>query len=197
MPSTEKKVYIKSKKNMPKLIAKDVTPDLMNAIRRQFDNDSKIRQMRAMQQSFQIKGNYIAAMKIGKQIEELFARVVDTYIQEANEQCERIDINDLEFTEEERKEVNKITLSFFMCCDILETCIMDFNDIIKRKDKGFEFEEFDDISQLAKMVKEKLKMLSESSKIMKSETWGEQCDNMYEMMKNKAFSIVRKHNLTP
>ena len=69
---------------------------------------------------------------------------------------------------------------------------MDFNDVLKRVDDTLVMEQFDDIRNLSKSAKEKLRFLSKNSKLMKDLAWAYKCDDMYDMMKNKAKSILRK-----
>ncbi len=170
----------------------DVPSEMMEQMRRQFDMDSRIIEMRTHQQVLVRKGNLQAALQIGQTIEALFSKVVYEYLKEANDEAERIDIGTLNISKEDKAEINTLIVTLFMACDIIESATMDFNDVLKRVDDTLVMEQFDDIRNLSKSAKEKLRYLSQNSKLMKDLEWAYKCDDMYEMMKNKAKSILRK-----
>ena len=170
----------------------DVPSEMMEQMRRQFDMDSRIIEMRTHQQVLVRKGNLQAALQIGQTIEALFSKVVYEYLKEANEEAERIDIGTLNISKEDKAEINTLIVTLFMACDIIESATMDFNDVLKRVDDTLVMEQFDDIRNLSKSAKEKLRFLSKNSKLMKDLAWAYKCDDMYDMMKNKAKSILRK-----
>lgn len=170
----------------------DVPSEMMEQMRRQFDMDSRIIEMRTHQQVLVRQGNLQAALQIGQTIEALFSKVVYEYLKEANDEAERIDIGTLNISKEDKAEINTLIVTLFMACDIIESATMDFNDVLKRVDDTLVMEQFDDIRNLSKSAKEKLRFLSKSSKLMKDLAWAYKCDDMYDMMKNKAKSILRK-----
>ena len=170
----------------------DVPSEMMEQMRRQFDMDSRIIEMRTHQQVLVRKGNLQAALQIGQTIEALFSKVVYEYLKEANDEAERIDIGTLNISKEDKAEINTLIVTLFMACDIIESATMDFNDVLKRVDDTLVMEQFDDIRNLSKSAKEKLRYLSQNSKLMKDLAWAYKCDDMYDMMKNKAKSILRK-----
>ena len=174
------------------LEASDVPSEMMEQMRRQFDMDSRIIEMRTHQQVLVRQGNLQAALQIGQTIEALFSKVVYEYLKEANEKAERIDIGTLNISNEDKAEINTLIVTLFMACDIIESATMDFNDVLKRVDDTLVMEQFDDIRNLSKSAKEKLRFLSKNSKLMKDLAWAYKCDDMYDMMKNKAKSILRK-----
>ena len=174
------------------LEASDIPSEMMSQIRRQFDMDPQIVEMRTHQQVLMQRGNLQAALQVGQAIEGLFSKVVYEYLKEANEEAERIDIGTLNISKEDKAEINTLIVTLFMACDIIESATMDFNDVLKRVDDTLVMEQFDDIRNLSKSAKEKLRFLSKDSKLMKDLEWAYKCDDMYEMMKNKAKSILRK-----
>lgn len=170
----------------------DVPSEMMEQMRRQFDMDFRIIEMRTHQQVLVRKGNLQAALQIGQTIEALFSKVVYEYLKEANDEAERIDIGTLNISKEDKAEINTLIVTLFMACDIIESATMDFNDVLHRVDETLVMEQFDDIRNLSKNAKEKLRYLSQNSKLMKDLAWAYKCDDMYDMMKNKAKSILRK-----
>jgi hypothetical protein len=81
-----------------------------------------------------------------------------------------------------------------MCCDIIESATIDMNDILRRTEKDASITTFEDLRQILSLAKEKLKYLQETGDYMKDLVWADNCDNMYDMMKSKAASIIRKRH---
>lgn len=171
---------------------KDVPDELLNIIRNQFEANTRIREMRAQQQLL-IKGGKIqSAMQIGKTIEQLFAQVVNTYIQETEQDVERLDLNTVPMPAKDRQEIMILMLTAFMACDIIDTAVVEINDVIQRSDNTLEMDQFKELIELSKYARSKLEYFSKDSKYMDSMFWGEKCDDMFKMLRNKAGSIFRK-----
>ena len=87
--------------------------------------------------------------------------------------------------------MEKLTV-VFMACDIIESAVVDINDILHRTKPDVNITAFNDIRQLSEMVSEKLRYLEKFGDITKDDIWADKCDNMYEMMTSKAKSIINK-----
>lgn len=170
----------------------DIPNEMMANIREAFDRDPQVHTMRVRQGILQKQGNFAGAMEVGRQIEYLYAKVVQAYIEETEKEADRIQLAKCGIPEADMERINELVVTIFMCCDIIESCIMDTNSIIHRTDKELSFSMFDGFTQLAKMVKDKLKFLQENSGFAKELIWADKCDNMYALMQNKARSIIRK-----
>ena len=170
----------------------EIPQPLLNRIKEQFYADPQIIRLRLRQRELISKGLFNEALNVGKTINELYERVVYSYLKEAEETADRVDLNDLPMTDEDKDAALSYAIVMFMCCDIIESAIMDINDKFRKYDKDLSFEMFNDIRQLSAMVKEKLKWLQKNSGYMKDLAWANQCDNMYGLMQNKAKSIMRK-----
>lgn len=176
---------------------RDIPAELMEKIRRQFDNDPQIQRLRVQQGVMQRSGNFREALAIGKTIEHLFADVVFNYMKEAESQVESISIENFDIPQEEKERIMVLGVVLFMCSDIIESSVLDIDDIIHKYEKDMHFEMFNDIRQVLEMAKEKLKFFQESSGYMKDFAWPDTCDDMYKMMRNKAASLLRKKRNNP
>ena len=90
-----------------------------------------------------------------------------------------------------------LLLVCFMCADIIETSVMDMDDILHRYDKSMYIEMFNDIRDVMSLSKDKLRYLQENTGYMRDLVWADKCDNMYGLMKSKARSIMRKRKEDP
>ena len=175
----------------------DIPQELMSKIRQSFEAEPKVRELRVQQQMLMRTGKYDAALALAKQVDVLFNRVVYEYLENAESEVEKIDIATIEMPIKDKEELMKRLLVCFMCADIIESSVIDMDDILHRYDKNTYMEMFNDIRQVMSMAKEKLSYLQQNSGYLKDLVWGEKCDNMYDMMLSKAGSIMRKMKSDP
>lgn len=175
----------------------EIPNELLSKIREQFYATPKVRQMEVARQLFLRQGKYREALSLAKDIEALFSKVIYEYIEENKEQVEKIDVADIDMPIGEKEELMKLLLVCFMCTDIIRASILDMDSILYRHDKSLKMEMFNDIRQLAELSEAKLQYLQNNSGYMKDLVWGWKCDDMYDMIKNKAGSIMRKRKNDP
>ena len=170
----------------------DLPQELLARIREELEANPTVHDMRVQQQMCVMQGRLSEALSLAKKLEMLYNRCVSAYMQETKEELERIDLKKAGLSDKDLESVMRLVLVCFMCADIIETSVMDINDILHRYDKTMNIELFNDIRQLMSMSKAKLKYLQENGDYMKGLVWGDRCDDMYEMMKNKAGAIMKK-----
>ena len=164
----------------------------MSQIRNKFEADPKVKGLRTQQYLLQQKKDYNAALVIGKMIEVLFGTVVQAYLDEVNAECEEIDFKDLDIPNEDKEEISILNVTLFIAIDIVESCLIDINDVLHRTDKTLNYEMHDDLKELSEVIQAKMKYWGENSQYLEDNEWGVRVDNMYQMMKNKAKSIISK-----
>lgn len=179
--------------NTPQIQMKDVPQELLGQIRQQFEADPRIRQMRIQQNLSQRQHNIPLALAIGKHIEHLYGLAVQAYLEETEMQYSDIDLKAADLPAQDRDELVEIVVTLFLAADIIDTAAMDFNDVLHRTDKDLDMVQFDDLCKLAKEAKSKLEHFSTHSYYMKDIAFGDKSDNMYQLLRNKARSLVRKH----
>lgn len=170
----------------------EVPQELLDMIKNTFEADPKIRQMRIQQNLYARSGNIRMGMFIGKQINDLFSKVVQTYLEESEQEYHTVELSAAQLPKSDRNELVEIVITLFLAADIIDTAAMDFNDILHRSDETMDMVQFDDIRKLAKEAKGKLEWFSTHSSYMKDVDFGDKSDNMYGLLRNKARSILRK-----
>jgi hypothetical protein len=175
----------------------DIPQELMSKMRERFEAEPRVRELRVQQQMLMRGGRYDDALSVARQIELLFNRVVFEYIENAESQVEQVEIARLDMPIKDKEELMKRLLVCFMCADIIESSVIDMDNILHRYDKNTYIEMFDDIRQVMSMAREKLRYMQQNSGYMKDLVWCEKCDNMYDMMVSKAGSIMRKMKEDP
>lgn len=174
------------------LKAKDIPDEMIGRIREAFDRDPQVCELRTHQNLLQRSGQFREAMEVAARIDYLYTKVVQSYIYETEKECQSITLDKSGLPETDIEQLNECVVTLFMACDIIDTAIMDANDIIHRTDKELHFEMFDGLNKLSKMVRDKMRFLSENSGYAKEAIWADKCDNMYELLRNKARSVIRK-----
>lgn len=170
----------------------DLPQEVLARIREEFEANEEVHDMRMQQQMCVMQGRLSDALGLAKKLELLYNRCVGQYMRETEEELERIDLKNVGLSETDMESVMRLVLVCFMCADIIETSVLDMNDILHRYDKTMNIELFNDIRQLMGMSKAKLKYLQENGDYMKGLVWADKCDDMYDMMKNKAGAIMKK-----
>jgi len=170
----------------------DLPQGLLSKIREQFYATPKVRQMEVTRQMYIRNGNLTAALAMAQDIESLYNKCVFEYMEENRQKVEQVELASADIPVEDKEELMRRMLVCFMCADMIESSVIKMNDILHKYDKDMCIEMFDDIRSMMKMSEEKLKYLQENSGYMKDLVWADNCDNMYEMMLNKAGAIMRK-----
>ena len=153
--------------------------------------------MEVARQMYLRNGNLTAALDMAREIDALYNKCVYEYMEQNKEQVEQVEIATVDMPVEDKEELMRRLLVCFMCADMIESSVIKMDDILHKYDKDMYIEMFDDIRSVMKMSEQKLKYLQENSGYMKDLAWADNCDNMYEMMLNKAGSIMRKRKNDP
>lgn len=171
---------------------KDIPQELLNAIKSSFDADPKIRELRIKQEMYVRQHQFKMAFAIGAEINNLFAKVVRTYLEDTENEYQIIDLKVADLPENDRSELMEIVITLFLAADIIDTASREFNNILHRTDDTMDMVQFNDISKLAKEAKGKIEWFSSHTSYMKDLSFGDRSDNMYTMLRNKARSFLRK-----
>ena len=170
----------------------EIPKELMEKIRFSFDTNKDVMLLRTAQQEAQRVGNFRKALNIAQQIDELWTICLDNYMRKIEAQGKQISLKASNLPEKDKDELLNRVMVLFMCCDIIESATIDMNDILRRTEKDASITTFEDLRQTLSLAKEKLKYLQDTGDYMQDLVWADSCDNMYDMMKSKAASIIRK-----
>ena len=170
----------------------EIPKELLDKIRLSFDTNKDVVLLRTAQQEAQRVGNFQKAMYVAQQIDNLWTICLDSYMRKIEAEGKQISLKASDLPEKDKDELFNHVMVLFMCCDIIESASNDMNDILKRTHKDASITTFEDLRQTLSLAKDKLKYLQDKGDYMKDLVWADNCDNMYDMMKSKAASIIRK-----
>jgi hypothetical protein len=172
----------------------DLTKEKIESLKKTFYQNPKVKELQIKADRLSAIGDYAGALKLRKVIMDLFERCEQNYVNVFNKADEEIKLIETNIPPKDMREITKRILSLFMCCDIIETLIMDINDILHRYDKNFSFNQFEELETLAKSSKDKLEFLSKSTEYMDTMKWADVNDDMCQMMVNKANGLLNRYN---
>lgn len=170
----------------------DIPSDMMNEIRLRFEATPEVRTLRTQQQYAQMNGNFRLAMDVAQKIDGLFVVVLDNYMKQAESEVMTLDTETADIPQKDKEEMIEKLMVLFMCCDIIDSAVLDLNDILHRSKPDIDITTFSDIRQTADMARKKLEYLQKNGDYMDDLVWAEKNDNMYEMLQSKARAIIRK-----
>ena len=171
----------------------DIPSSIYAELRNRFENAPEVHMLRTEQQLAQRRGDYARALAIGKAIEDdLFPRVLDEYMKMSERDVQTLDSETDDIPKEDRDVLMEKLMVLFMVCDIMESAVLDMNDVLHRSKPDIDITTFDDIRSVGMLAKEKLRYLQEKGDYMEDLVWADRCDDMYEMISSKARSILRK-----
>lgn len=178
----------------PNIDISQIPEDVKNVLREKFDKDPKICRMRIQVQTAQQRRDYARALLLNQEIESLYDNELYNYITNINNINVKDKLSNLGLLNEDIKEIMILVLTAFMSMDILNSCILDANDVIHRTNKDWSLEMFDDIKKLCTLVRAKMQNLYVNTRYLDDGTWGDNADDMYKMAYNKAKSFFNKMN---
>ncbi len=168
-------------------------PDYIKGMMRaKFDADPRVRELNVRAHRLQQTGNYMGAMQVRKQIEQLFDKVIVSYCAEAESQVKEVDMDTMKIPAEDKAKINMLMVAMYMAVDIMDSCLMDINDTLHKTDKTLNYDKILELKETAHLCREQLKVFGSQADYLQYAQWGDVTDNMYEMIQNKAKAIINK-----
>ena len=139
----------------------------------------------------QEKGKWVQSFAVRDRIVELRDTMFQKWIAKLSYSAEKIDLNKLDIPNDIKEKMNILYVTVFMACDIIESCVLDMNDTLKKVDDSLCVDMFNDFINLSKTAKEKIARFQRNTGYLNNGYWGDRCDDMYLMMQNKAKKIIK------
>lgn len=158
-----------------------------------FCNNPSIKKLDQLATKLQRNGDFIGALNLKKEIEAQWEHVKHIHLKSYdNTVQEAVKLSELGLPDDKVQYVVENMLTIFMACDIIETAYLNANEVIRKHDKSASLDNFNDLTSLIDRVKSHLRFLQNETGYMNDLAWGDGCDKQYEMIKNKARSIMKK-----
>lgn len=175
-----------------KLTVNDLSADVVERMKKMINEDRQMLKLRERHASFLRSHRYMEAMKLKQMMDGIEKRVINQCLSEYEGMSESMDNFMREMSEEDREEINVLTNSIIMLCDMVETFTMDCNGILKKYHPDYRIEMFDRVSECGKAAKAQVDFMSKSTDMVYQCAFAEDADKITEMVRNKAKAFIRK-----
>ena len=173
-------------------MSSNISEEELKKIRAEFDRHPLVIAMRQRQQLLYRNGQYIQAMEMARAINELYSKAVANLEKETAEKVERVDIAKAQLPPKSWELIMTLIITIYMATDIIESSVLDFNaEIHKSLGPEYNLDMFNPLQDCLKKAQQGLEFLNANSPYMKRDAWGDQCDNMYTMLRHKAAAVIR------
>ena len=141
----------------------DIPDKLKSVIRERFESDPRVRLERVKAQELCNRGNLAEALMINKKMEDLFCQVALSYMEEAEKDTERIELNLANLPPEDVHCVLVNIMTVFIVADIMDQAVFSANQCLRKNDKELSLEMFDELNQTAKLAQNKMAYLCKTT----------------------------------
>lgn len=171
-------------KNLPK----SVVDELFDRIER----DPIIIKLRNKQKAAYARRDYITAIKLKNDIEEVKQQVLKLCFE--RQQKEFMNLEELMrgMDAEDVATLVEYSNAIAMCCDMIEGLVMDMQEVCKKYEHGMEIVSYSKITDMGEVVKEQLQLLNSNTDWFYLGKFGDTSDNMREMLLNKVKKMLRE-----
>ena len=166
-------------------------PDILKAFDMFFWKHPEAIRLKDRIEQYQNTNKYVQCLQEKQKLDQLRRRSFDIFIRDYEVKIRTIDLKDIQIPDAERATINELYITIYMACDIIESAVIDINDALHRVDKNLEIVQFDELKELAEEVKKKLNYLQRTENYMNMDAWGDRCDSVYKVMREKAGVIIR------
>lgn len=159
----------------------------------QFYQVKEIKKLLEKKELFSRRRDYASLMMVNQEIEKRRIQAYAKYVKELEVSGYEVDIRSLGLPQEELDKLYVHYITVFIACDLIESAVMDMNDVVKRHHAKLSVEKFNDLLKLLRNVKKKLSTFDKDSGYLGPNIWAERCDDMYQMIQSKAKKIYIKN----
>lgn len=141
---------------------------------------------------YQKTNKYIQQFQERQKLDAIRKESFKLFMKEYKQKSRSVNLNDVKMTDGQREKINALYIAIYMACDIIESCVIDINDSLKRVGETLSMHQFDELKSLTVKVREKMDYFSRTEDFTGTDSWGDLCDEMYEMIQEKAVSLMKK-----
>ena len=172
----------------------ELTPDEEKALRANFESHPQVKTLRQQIIKLSKRKDLLGASRLQAKINWYYEEAKRKLLEQAEKKAVSIMEIEQGMSEEEQMDFDTTFVMIFALTDMIETCVMDLDSLIQKLDKSARYEAFDDVRELGKLCKLKIKALDESTNGHFQRLFGMAADELTELVRNKVRALVRKAN---
>ena len=177
---------------MEKLTINDLPKDVLERMRRAIREDSQMISLKNKHSQYIINRQYAKAVLLKEKMQKIEDRVIREYLDSYEGETENMQSLMSDMSPEDREYINTCTNAIILICDMIETFTMDFNQVLKKYHPDYRLEMYDKIMSVGKEAKSHVKFMSECTDNIYQCSFADSADDITELVRNKARSLIRK-----
>lgn len=177
---------------MSKLTINDLPEDVVEKMRQAIQEDPQMIALKDKHLAYIRSRQYAKAIDLKHKMKRIEDRVIREYLENYEGEAESMASLMVEMSPEDRDIINTCTNAIILICDMIETFTMDFNEVLKKYHPDYRLEMYDKIMQVGKEAKAHVKFMSECTGNLYQCSFADSADDVTELVRNKARSIIRK-----
>lgn len=166
--------------------------ETLKAIEAELCNEPYIKAICVSIDRLKKQGLIVQAMQRQQELMAKELHIIRRFKEENLKRAEKVQVASLSLTPEENEKMAKLCVSIAICADLVESYSMDIDSIIKRHEPETNFMTFQPFRDCLSKARETLKWLRENTDLYQYESWGNHCDDLQDMVKNKAGKLLRQ-----
>ena len=156
-----------------------------------FESNYKVKELRKKIELLKKTNNYVSLLQCYKTLDAARQSAQRKLLAEKSS---KIPLKDLGLSVESLDKISVMAVAIYMACDIIDFFAMDVDSELKKKDKNARFEMFDPIRKLGEEAKQNLRYLFGNTSMYDSDDFNDNCDDMRQMLWNKATKVFRTYS---
>lgn len=158
-----------------------------------FGQDRDVKKLLEKKDLYTRQRKYASLMMVNQEIEKKKALAYAMYVKDIEENGYEVDIKSTGLPQDVLDKMHILYITVFIACDIIESAVLDMNDLVKKHDTKLSVDKFYDLLKLSKNVSDKVYKFQKDSGYQATNIWRERVDDMYQMMQSKAKKIYNKN----
>ena len=156
-----------------------------------FMSDPKIRELQTKANNLQSAGMLIQSIRYRQMIDEVEIKTIESLQAEEANKAQKINLMKVGMPKDEVDKLTSLIVTAYMCIDMLESCGIDIETILKKQDNTLSYEGFDKIISLGKQARQQINWIGDNTSLYDNIEWGDYCDDLFELCKNKAKKLIK------
>ena len=161
---------------------------LVRDIQAEINRNPTVIKWREAQRKYQASGKYLEAIKIARMLDEVEEKVKEGMLMRSTTMGKLYD----GMAPEDVERINVACNSIILMSDLIETQVMEMNEVVKKYHPEYKVEMYDRFIQVGKEAKEQLAFMSKWSNNLYQIKFGDVADNMMDMVKSKVRKLLRQ-----
>ncbi len=151
-----------------------------------------IKSLRAKLENARKKRDYVTMARMQHNIMELKRHIESEYLKQNLEMKKRVAEFKSNMSDDDQEILSIHSNMIIMLADMLESCVMEVNEVFERNNPAWRIEMFDRLKQLGRECADQIKWMSQETDEYYQLTFADVADDITEMVKNKVKSLLRK-----